>query len=454
MPDGSRLPPVDYGAQTRPVLTGWLLLAVGSLATAGALALLLAWARTPFAQDWLPWPWESFFRKALVTHVVFAFVVWYLAMLGALAVAVRPGTRPAGAGLVLAAAGAILMLAPALLDRGEPSLNNYVPVLIDPLFFIGLVLLATGVALPVLHLLIRPPKADSPLALGVATAGALYLLALVCFLLAWHGLPAVTPDRLYDERLFWGGGHLLQFAHTALLLSAWQTLCEHCFGRPALGRRVWSAVCGILLLAGLPGPLFYALYPVQSDELRQAFTMLYWVGLPLPPLVTGAALAVVLWRHPGQWRSPAFLGLALSFLLFFLGGLLGFGATGLDTRTPAHYHAEIGGVNLGLMALFYVVLLPAARIRPTERQVRWQFWLYGIGQGTFSVGMFIAGSAGIGRKVAGVEQGADSLVKIAGMLLTGVGGAIAVAGGVLFVWTALSRLLRRSRFDGDRQWSA
>ncbi|MBF0393365.1 MAG: hypothetical protein HQL38_11865, partial [Alphaproteobacteria bacterium] len=36
-------------------LRGWALLGVGALAMAGALALLLALARTPGIQDLLPW---------------------------------------------------------------------------------------------------------------------------------------------------------------------------------------------------------------------------------------------------------------------------------------------------------------------------------------------------------------------------------------------------------------
>jgi hypothetical protein len=439
------LPPVGLDAASRRALSGWLLLAVGSLAVAGGLALLLAVARTPGIQDWLPWPWEAFFRKALVAHVVFAFVVWYMAVLGGLSAASRPGSSTSLVGLALATTGCLLLLVPTLTNQGDASLNNYVPVLVHPLFYGGLGLLALGVALPVLHLLVRPPVWGGALAFGVGSAGVLYLLALICFGLAWLGLPSGANLDTYNEELFWGGGHLLQFVHTALLLTAWQVLGEQAFGHPPLPPKAWRMVCALLVAAGLPGPILYALHEVTGDELRQAFTRLYWIGLPVPPLVTGAAVVREIVRGPRNWRSPAFLGLLLSFVVFALGGILGPFATGGDTRTPAHYHASIGGVNLAFMGLFFVVLLPAVlRAGENSPLVRLQFWLYGGGQTLFSLGMFIAGSAGVARKVAGSAQGLDSAVKITGMAVTGTGAVIAVSGGMLFVWLALSRLIARN----------
>lgn len=440
MPPG--MPPVGLDAGARRALSAWLLVAVGALALAGALALLLALSRTPGAQDWLPWPWESFFRKALVTHVVYAFIVWYLAMLGGLAAAARPGSPSSMLGLVLAASGVLLLIIPTLTNQGEPSLNNYVPVLIHPLFYVGLGLLAAGVSIPVLHLLLRPPAWGGSLAMGVGSAGVLYLTALVCIGLAWLGLPPRAELGTYDEELFWGGGHLLQFVTSALLLTSWQVLGEQIYGKPPLAPKAWRFVCALIVLAGLPGPLLYAFFEPGSAQLRRAFTDLYWIGLPVPVLVSIFAGLRQIVRGAARWHSPAYLGWVLSLVLFSVGGAFGLFADGGDTRTPAHYHAEIGAVNLAFMGLFFAILLPVL-LKGGEhtRPVRLQFWLYGVGQTLFCIGMFIAGAAGVGRKVAGEAQGLDSLVKVLAMSLTGVGGVLAVAGGVLFVWLALRRLI-------------
>lgn len=437
------LPPAGLERAAGRILTGWLFLAIGSLAAAGALALLLAALRTPGLQDWLPWPWQAFFRKALVAHVVFAFVVWFLAMLGGLAASTLPGAWSSRAGLVLAAAGAGLLLVTVLADLGEPSLNNYVPVLIHPLFYAGLGVLALGIALPVSHLLIRPPAWGGALALGVGAAGALFLLALAAIALAWLRRPPGTVLADYNEILFWGGGHLLQFVNTALLLTAWQVLGEKAFGRAPLGPWMWKAALALLVLGGLPGPAFYGAYAPGSESLRGAFTALYALGLPWGPLLALGALARAVRRGPRPWGSPEFLGLILSAAAFILGGAMGMFADGADTRTPAHYHMEIGAVNLAFMGLFAAMLLPAVG-RPLSGNwaARLQFWLYFGGQSLFALGLFAAGVEGVARKVAGAEQGLDSAVKLAAMAATGLGGLAAVAGGVLFVWLVLSRLAR------------
>ena len=50
----------------------------------------------------------------------------------------------------------------------------------------------------------------------------------------------------------------------------------------------------------------------------------------------------------------------------------------------------------------------------------------------------------------GVEaQGIDTLLKKVAMGVYGVGGALAVAGGILFIWFMLSRLLRRPEASHD-----
>ena len=101
--------PLNWKPETLPParrfeLRGWALLAVGALAIAGTLALLLGLSRTPRIQDWLPWG-PHFFYRALVTHVVLSFEVWFLAALGAFSALAAPagpwGDRLGRLGLLL-----------------------------------------------------------------------------------------------------------------------------------------------------------------------------------------------------------------------------------------------------------------------------------------------------------------------------------------------------------------
>jgi hypothetical protein len=429
----------------RTELKGWALLAIGSLAIAGLLALVLGLSRTPKIGDWFP-SGQHFFYRALVTHVVLSFEVWYLAALGALTVLVAPA-GPAWVGrtaLGLGIGGVLLLLVPALADTGEPSLNNYVPVVIHPLFYAGLAMHAAGVALACGRVLPLARSQPGPVVWGIITAAVAYLLACFCFFLAWVLIPPATELALLNERLFWGGGHVLQIVNTCIVMVAWQMLCERHAGVGPLSPMLSRACFSALLLFALASPAIYAKADVLGLAHRQAFTDLLWYGLPLPPLVMGAGLAFRLLKGRRDWRSPAFLSLVLSLVLFGVGGFFGFFLGVADTRTPSHYHAVIGGVQLGLMGVFLVAFLPAVgRSIGTGRGVRWQFHLYGWGQLVHALGFFMAGAAGVARKTAGAAQGLDSVWKKVAMGVVGMGTGLAVLGGVIFVWMVLARLLKR-----------
>ncbi|CAA7617177.1 Heme/copper-type cytochrome/quinol oxidase [Candidatus Terasakiella magnetica] len=442
-------------AARRAELRGWALLAIGSLAIAGTLALLLGLSRTPKIQDWLPWG-PHFFYRALVTHVVLSFEVWFLAALGAFSTLVAPpgkaGNILGRLGLTLGVAGVVLLLIPALADQGEPSLNNYVPVVGHKLFYIGLGVHALGVALAavrVLPLLWSTPR--NPVRFGIAAAALAYGAALVCFLLAWAMIPAGTEADLLNERVFWGGGHVLQLVNTMLLMVAWQALAVRAYGTGPLAASLTVACFAALGLFAAASPLIYL---VDTDVLglshRQLFTRLLWVGLPLPPLVMGLGLTLQILKGPRHWRSPAFLSLALSLFVFAIGGFAGFFLGVADTRTPSHYHAVIGGVQLGLMGVFLLHILPILG-RPVDegRGVRLQFHLYGWGQLVHALGFFLAGAAGVPRKTTGIDQGLDTVWKKVSMGVVGMGTGLAVLGGVIFVWMALVRLLKRREASHD-----
>lgn len=447
-------------ASLRGELRGWALLAVGSLAVAGALALLLGLGRAPNAQAFLPWDLATFFNTALVTHVVFSVVIWYLAVLGALAVIAAARARCSGgaldgmgrAGLWFAWLGALLLLVPTLLNQGAPSLNNYVPVLIHPLYYIGLGLLAVGVGMPVLRLMARPMGLGDPVAFGTAMVGLVYLVALVCFVLAWMTVPADADIANLNERLFWGGGHVLQFVNTGLMLILWTVLARQVFGAPPLGPALTRLCLGSLLLFVLPGPAVYALTDVMGLAHRNAFTELLWYGLTLPPVVFSLGLALQGWarRTTLPWRDPVFLALALSFVVFNIGGVMGFFLGVSDTRTPSHYHLVITGVNLALLGGFLVLILPLlGRPMRQGRAVRLPFWLYAGGQMLWSISMFIAGLSGVPRKTVGTaEQGLATLGQKITLGVVGVGTLIAVTGGVLFLWLLLRSLLGKENAHG------
>lgn len=462
VPAASEAPDLHVGALLlRRELHGWAGLSVAALAVAGILVLLIVPARTPVLQDLLPWDPAVFFRQALVTHVVFSVVIWFLGALGVMSVfatdrmtgKTRGELRAAWLGplgLALTVLAMAMLVAGTLAGLGSPSLNNYVPVLVHPLYYAGLGVLFAGVALPVLRLLLNLAGRDvpEPMPWGVASVGLTYLAAPVCFVAAWVQLPANLPAEIYNEQLFWGGGHVLQVVNTGLLIVAWHMVVRNAWGEHMLPRRLFSLVTVALPATAGAGVVYTVGRDVMSSDHYQAFTDLYLYALVVPGAVAVFGLAQTLWRRRRMldWKEPATLGLALSLVLFAVGGLLGYGLGHGDTRTPAHYHAVIGGVNLALMTLFATVLLPVLgrgfrRVKP----VLWFLALYFAGQTVHSVGLFVAGTFGVARKTAGAEQGLDSAAKLAAMGVMGLGGLVAVVGGVMFVWMALKRLWPHAR---------
>jgi hypothetical protein len=424
----------------------WTVLSVGALAIAGVFALLLVLSRTPYIQDFLPWPWKNFFHKGLVVHVIFSFVVWFLATMGALfsyrLATLFPASTPNRLGpfsIGLALLGCSGLILPALFDWGTAELNNYVPVMNHPTYYFGLICLFGTLALLSLRQLTCRD--------GTSFCAVLYLIACVCFVSAWQALPDGLAEPTFNEQLFWGGGHLLQFVNTALLILIWGAVVTYVYKQQLIPRPYEIAAFIILVLFGGSGPFIYLFFDVMGQENRDFFTALLRYGLPLPSLIASLFLIRFLLKHRNLNKDRLVeSALWLSLITYNLGGLFGLFLDGTDTRVPAHYHAVIGGINLSFMIFYHRVILPFTGIYPAPgRLLTGQYWLYGLGQIMHASGMFLAGLQGVPRKTAGGAQSLDNLDKILSMGLMGLGGLIAVLGGVLFVITTLNWIVKGGR---------
>ena len=141
---------------------GWLWLGLLALIGSGLFSVLLVVSRTPGINQWLPV--ADFFRVALVVHVDLSVLVWFIAMAGLLwSLNSAPGAGRSGriagwAAPALCAAGALLMSLAPFVERAEPIMANYIPVLDGPVFLAGLVVFAVGVGVLVLRCLWLAPK--------------------------------------------------------------------------------------------------------------------------------------------------------------------------------------------------------------------------------------------------------------------------------------------------------
>jgi len=114
-------------------------------------------------------------------------------------------------------------------------------------------------------------------------------------------------------------------------------------------------------------------------------------------------------------------------------------------KIPAHYHGCIVGVTLAMMGVVYLLLPRLGYAAPRSRAAAWQPTIYGVGQMMHIVGLVWSGGYGVQRKVAGSDQVLRSTQETLGMGLMGLGGLIAIVGGVMFVVIVLRALQQPTR---------
>ncbi len=434
------LPVPDDGR--RRLARSWLWLGLASLLGSGVFSVLLVLARTPYVQN--VFPWVDFFHTALVVHVDLSVLVWFLAFGGVLwSLNSTPKYLAAGrTALLLATLGTLTIATAPFTGAGEAIMSNYIPMLQQTWFIAGLLLFAAGFAVLTLRAMgAIPPvgpwmEGAAALRFGLNTAAVSAMLALIAFAWSYFAAPEYLHGKPYYELLFWGGGHVLQFTYTLLLLVAWLCLASASNVPLTLSPRAALVFFGFGLIAVFFTPVIYYSYPVTSVEHIKLFTWLMRYGGSLAALPLSLALLHGLWRaeKAAGDGQPLRAALIASMILFGAGGAIGFLISGANVTIPAHYHGNIVGVTLAFMGLTYH-LLPRLGFRaPPLKPARLQPWLYGGGQMLHVLGLVISGGYGVQRKVAGAEQALDSAGRVAGMGLMGLGGLISIAGGFLFIY--------------------
>ncbi len=424
---------------------GWLWLGVSALLASGVFSVLLVLSRTPYSEHFFPW--IDFFHTALVVHVDLSVLVWFLAFSGVLwSLNSTPKFRLLGwSGLVAAIAGTIIIMLSPFTGDGNPLMSNYIPVLENTAFTVGM----TGFVIGIILLLARSMTAINRVGQYISAEGALRfglnatmvsaLIALLAFAWSYLAIPDSYMGKAYYELLFWGGGHILQFTYTLLMLVGWLWLASASDVRLPISPRVVLVLFAFGLFAVFLAPLIYYSYAVTSSEHIKLFTWLMRYGGSLASLPLSLAILYGLFSSDAaaDEHKPLRAALLSSIILFGLGGLIGFFIHGSNVTIPAHYHGSIVGVTLALMGITYELLPRLGYATPARRIASIQPWLYGGGQVLHVSGLLWSGGYGVQRKVAGAEQGLEGTEQIAAMGLMGLGGLISIIGGLLFIYVVL-----------------
>jgi len=414
----------------------WLIIGVVALAIAGLYSLVLAGGRSPKIGD--SSLLHRLFHEALVIHVDLSVLVWFLAIACLIWSMAMQGKRQVlpyleeGALICFALGTAAITLSP-LDPAGRAMMSNYIPVIYSPIFFFGLMLIFCGTALMVLKFLFS--SSDEPPQLPFALSGAamITLVALVAFVWSLALMPDIIEGEQYYDMAFWGGGHILQFTHTQMMMVAWIALAGTAFGYAPRGRFIASVfLIGVAAVAVSPLP--YLLFDITSMEFRDFFTNQMIIAGGIAPMLLLLAmlpklLPSLLQRHA---QTRAFRGaLIMSVVLFLYGGFLGLLIQGQNVVIPAHYHGSIVGVTLAFMGYAYLMLPRLGYADVSGWKSAWlQPYIYGIGQIMHVSGFAWSGGYGALRKTPGGTY--EGTAQIA-MGLMGGGAGLAAIGGLMFV---------------------
>lgn len=454
--DYSDIIPLDK-QDTRRLARAWLFLGIGALLLSGVFALLLVISRTPAIQNHIPF--IDFFHTALVVHVDLSVLIWFTAFASILwTMSCRQVNPFDWLALALSISGTLLIVVTPFIVDGHPLMNNYIPVLQTPVFYLGLSLYTGGLLIRIIHTLAFPlpinlQTAAGALAAGVWLSALAALAAIIAFIYTFIHMPGSLDPIAYFEILFWGSGHILQFTHMLLVFVVWIILLQQFkTGLQLFSPPVLATGLVLTFLPVLYSSLIYWRFEVTSGEHLQQFTLLMQYG-SLTSLPLGLIILNNLIRREHGVTPDSLLPLKrtvwCSGALFATGGILGFMIEGVNVVIPAHYHGSIVGITLAFMGFSYYLLprfgftlrgkaLKLARIQPV---------IYALGQFMHITGLAWSGGYGVQRKTAGAAQGLDRLPEIAGMALMGTGGLIAIIGGILFVVICFLAIWHRNRTE-------
>lgn len=435
----------------RSLASGWLWLGIASLVGAGLFAILLVLARTPYIQD--VFPWVDFFYSALVVHVDLSVLLWFLAFAGVLW-SLDSSSRFVWVGwlaLALSAAGASMIVLSPFVAAGEPLMSNYVPVIQSTFFFSGLIGFAIGMGVLVLRSLVAVPPAhlwrggEGSIRIGLHAASISMLFALAAFGWSYIMVPTGSDSTVYFDLLFWGGGHVLQFTYTLLMLAGWLWLADACGAKNPLSPRVASVLLVLGLLPVFYAPVIYLTYGGEMGDYMWQFTQLMRVGGGLATVPIGLAVLYGSIASKGTASTgPQRAALLSSIMLFAIGGGISLMIKDSNTIITAHYHGTGGAVSLAFMGLAFHLLPRLGYRAPDLKWATLMPYVYGTGQLLHILGLLWSGGYGVQRKVAGAAQELHGFAQTAGMGLMGLGGLIAVIGGIMFL-VVMFKAMRRQK---------
>jgi hypothetical protein len=457
----------------------WLKNGIWALALAGFYSIVLVILRTPQLSQIISD--KSVFKSSLVIHVNLSVLAWLLSIT---CIIWSYGSRRLYFSNIfskLALAGIALMTISPLIGQSNPIMNNYVPILENVWFIIGLSLFGSSILYFSILVFInsfhdfslKEEKYTAQILPVVKlTSSLMYIMVWGCFALSYKEVMALSnvfPIEIdyYYELLFWSGGHLLQFIYTQIVMFVWLILAELWIGKRLIYYEVYSSLFIINFILSLFVFYGHLAYQMPEYEFTVFFTkhMQYCGGIA--PTLLMAVLIIDIFKFTRIKNHLTFVAIAFmaSILVFFAGGLIGVLISGINLSIPAHYHGSIVGISIGFLGFAYIFCFRDSGFATPDQTLskklftfslslkqpiygsnslscysKWpniQLIIITFGQLLHIAGLALAGGYGILRKN---PDGEIALAAKFYMGMLGGGGLIAIIGGLMFVYICAKRL--------------
>ena len=455
----------------------WLKNGIWALALAGFYSIVLVILRTPQLSQIISD--KSVFKSSLVIHVNLSVLAWLLSIT---CIIWSYGSRRLYFSNIfskLALAGIALMTISPLIGQSNPIMNNYVPILENVWFIIGLSLFGSSILYFSILVFInsfhdfslKEEKYTAQILPVVKlTSSLMYIMVWGCFALSYKEVMALSnvfPIEIdyYYELLFWSGGHLLQFIYTQIVMFVWLILAELWIGKRLIYYEVYSSLFIINFILSLFVFYGHLAYQMPEYEFTVFFTkhMQYCGGIA--PTLLMAVLIIDIFKFTRIKNHLSFVAIAFmaSILVFFAGGLIGVLISGINLSIPAHYHGSIVGISIGFLGFAYIFCFRDSGFATPDQTLskklftfslslkqpiygsnslscysKWpniQLIIITFGQLLHIAGLALAGGYGILRK------NPDGEIALAAKFYMGMrGGLIAIIGGLMFVYICAKRL--------------
>ena len=458
-----------------------LWVAILAFGAASAMAFMQALSRASLD---LPWRSAKMYYLSVTAHGVLmalVFTTFFIMAFGYVVVSRTLDQEPTGmtlawAGFWTALTGTVLAALTILAGRATVLYTFYPPLQAHPAFYIGLTLVIVGswcwgVVMLRSYRTWRATRPDRPAPLAmhgmiatvvvwfIATIGvaAEVLLQLIPWSLGW----TQTVDPVLARMLFWYFGHPLVYFWLLPAYVIWYTVLPKVAGGKLFSDPLARLVFVLFILLSTPVGFHHQFMdPGVSAGWKLLHTFLTFAIL-FPSFITAftvtasmevggrmrGATGLVDWIGKLPWRDPLFSSVALSMILFAVGGIGGainasFGMNAVVHNTAfiqGHFHLTVGSaVALTFMGAAYW-LVPRLSGRELELSLlaRVQPYLWFIGMMLFSFSNHITGLMGMPRRIYDATYG-GSTIAAAWKGLTGVS---AVGGLFLFASAAFFMLV-------------